>query len=197
MTSLFTTGGLRGNKRLNRFQPAAALIWGLSKKAFEETGGFGPQRFGEDIDLAFRLWQARYESQFIEKAYVYHKRRNTLKSFFEQTFNFGAARPILTRQHTNTGKVTYWFPGLFVIGLLAAIIAWFFGFKWLLIGYGTYLAIVFLDALIKNQNILVAITSVLTTVIQFFGYGSGFLRSYFRVSILRTPIEKAFPRMFS
>ncbi|NNC71230.1 MAG: glycosyltransferase [Flavobacteriaceae bacterium] len=195
MTSLLTTGGIRGHKKLKRFQPRSFNM-GLSKDAFESTGGFGAQHFGEDIDLTFRLWQNGYESQFIEKAFVYHKRRNTLASFFKQTFNFGAARPILNKQHPHTAKLTYWFPSLFVLGLLLSFVLYFFGLKWLLIGYGIYLIIIFLVSLFTNRNITVAIASILTTLLQFFGYGLGFLQSIIRLSILRKSKEQAFPRMF-
>ena len=41
MTSLLTTGGIRGSqKRIQRFEPRSFNM-GLSRKAFEATGGFG------------------------------------------------------------------------------------------------------------------------------------------------------------
>ena len=129
MTSVLTTGGLRGNKNLKKFQPRSFNM-GLSKRAFEKTGGFNAMRFGEDINLTFRLWENNFETQFIEEAYVYHKRRVSWKSFFKQTFNFGAARPILNKLHSNTAKITYWFPSVFVIGLILSIIGLLFNFKW-------------------------------------------------------------------
>ncbi|MDJ0645263.1 MAG: glycosyltransferase [Flavobacteriaceae bacterium] len=196
MTSVLTTGGIRGNKNVKKFQPRSFNM-GLSRKAFEATQGFGPQRFGEDIDLTFRLWQNGFESQFIESAFVYHKRRNTMKTFFKQTFNFGAARPILNKQYPATAKVTYWFPSLFIVGLLLSIVAFFFGLKWFLYAYGLYFFMSALDSLFKNKSIAVSLASVLTTLIQFLGYGFGFLRSSFRISVLHNPVEEAFPRMFS
>lgn len=196
MTSVLTTGGIRGNKNLKKFQPRSFNM-GLSKAAFDKTGGYGAQNFGEDIDLTFRLWQNGFESQFIENAFVYHKRRTTLQSFFKQTFNFGAARPILNKQHPATAKITYWFPGLFLVGFLFSIISFFIGYKWFLFFYGVYFILIFLDSLFKNKNIFVAIASIFTTLIQFLGYGLGFLRSAFRVSILQQSKEKAFKRMFN
>lgn len=195
MTSVLTTGGIRGNKNLKKFQPRSFNM-GLSKKAFEKTGGFGKQHYGEDIDLTFRLWENNFESQFIEKAFVYHKRRTTWQSFFKQTFNFGAARPILNKQHPNTAKITYWFPSLFILGLLFSVIAFLLGFKWFLVFYAIYFIAIFLDSLLKNKSLLVAFASIVATFIQFLGYGLGFLRSFFRVSVLNQPIEKAFPKMF-
>ncbi len=195
MTSFLTTGGLRGNKKNKNFQPRSFNM-GLSKKAFEATGGFGSQHFGEDIDLAFRLQQEGFESQFIPEAYVYHKRRNTLRDFFKQTFNFGAARPILNRQHQGTAKITYWFPSIFILGLMFALVSFFVGYKLFLLFYLGYFAFLLLDSLVKNKHLSVALLSVVTSFIQFTGYGLGFLRTFFRLNILQYSKEKAFPRMF-
>ena len=64
MTSVLTTGGLRGNKNLKKFQPRSFNM-GISKKAFLETGGFSALHFGEDINLTFRL-----KIQFIYKKQI-------------------------------------------------------------------------------------------------------------------------------
>ncbi|MFT7498597.1 MAG: glycosyltransferase involved in cell wall biosynthesis, partial [Porticoccaceae bacterium] len=116
MTSVLTTGGIRGKKQsIEKFQPRSFNM-GLSKTAFEKTKGYSGMKYGEDIDLTFRLWEKGYKTQFIEKAFVYHKRRSTLSEFFNQTFNFGTARPILNRKYPSTSKLTYWFPSLFIVG---------------------------------------------------------------------------------
>ena len=57
---------------------------------------------GEDIDLTFRLWENNFETQFIENAFVYHKRRSTFKQFFKQTYAFGQGRPFLNKKYPNT-----------------------------------------------------------------------------------------------
>jgi glycosyltransferase involved in cell wall biosynthesis len=197
MTSILTTGGIRGNKNLkDKFQPRSFNM-GISKVAFEKTNGFSTQRFGEDIELTFRLWENGFESQFIEKAFVYHKRRTNWQSFYKQTNNFGAARPILNTMYSNTARVTYWFPSLFVIGLLVSILFLVFKRFELLYLYGFYYSCIFLHSLFVNRSIPIAVASIFATTIQFFGYGFGFLRSFFRVSVLQKPIKEAFPRMFS
>jgi len=87
MTSLLTTGGLRGSDKVkSKFQPRSFNM-GLSKKAFDQTKGFSSQRYGEDIDLTFKLWDLNFETQFIPNAFVYHKRRTTWKQFFNQRHN--------------------------------------------------------------------------------------------------------------
>jgi glycosyltransferase involved in cell wall biosynthesis len=179
MTSFFTTGGIRGNKKaVDKFQPRSFNL-GISKKAFEVTNGFSKMKIGEDIDLTFRLWDNNFETQFIEKAFVYHKRRSTFKQFFKQTFAFGNGRPFLNKKYPGTAKITYWFPTLFSLFLLISISLVFFGFQLFAIFFATYFAIIFLDSLMKNKNMAVAFVSIITTLIQFLGYGFGFIKGLF------------------
>lgn len=178
MTALLTTGGIRGKKNgVGKFQPRSFNM-GISKVAFEKTKGYSDMRAGEDIDLTFRLWQAGFETQLIEEAFVFHKRRNTLGSFYKQTFAFGSARPQLNRKYPGTAKLTYWFPSLFVIGLDIAIILIFFGVFLPALVYAAYFVLIFLDVLVKNlTRPKVAFLTLMTTYIQFMGYGLGFLQS--------------------
>jgi len=179
MTSFFTTGGIRGSKKaVGKFQPRSFNL-GISKKAFEATNGFSDMKIGEDIDLTFRLWEHNFETQFIENAFVYHKRRSTIKQFFKQTFAFGKGRPYLNREFPKTAKITYWFPTLFVLGFIMAIVFLLFGIKIFALFIAFYFTVLFFDSLIKNKNILIAFLSVLTTVIQFTGYGLGFVKGLF------------------
>ena len=196
MTSLLTTGGIRGNKNsVDTFQPRSFNM-GISEEAFQKTNGFGSQRYGEDIDLSLRLIEHHFKTQLIAKAFVYHKRRSTLKQFFKQTFNFGAARPILNRQHPNTSKITYWFPSLFSLGMLFSVVLCCIGIPYFLWLYGVYLSLIFIDSYIQNINIVVAALSSITTLVQFFGYGIGFLRSTIRLKILGKSNTATFPKMF-
>ncbi|MFK8060672.1 MAG: glycosyltransferase family 2 protein [Polaribacter sp.] len=179
MTSVLTTGGIRGKKKsVGKFQPRSFNL-GLSKKAFEKTQGFSKMKNGEDIDLTFRLWENGFETQLIEKAFVYHKRRSTIQQFFKQTFGFGTARPILNKKYPETAKLTYWFPSLFIIGLDISIILAIFGFNQLLYFYGFYFLLIFIDSLLQNKNLYVAFLSMITSLTQFLGYGLGFLESKF------------------
>jgi len=176
MTSFFTTGGIRGSKKaVGKFQPRSFNL-GISKKAFEVTKGFSEMKIGEDIDLTFRLWQHNFETQFIENAFVYHKRRATFKQFFKQTFAFGKGRPFLNRKYPKTAKITYWFPSLFILTFIFSILLLLINIKIAVHAFGVYFLILFIDSLLKNKNITVAFFSVVTTLIQFTGYGFGFLK---------------------
>jgi len=179
MTSILTTGGIRGNKKsLDKFQPRSFNL-GISKKAFEKTNGFSRMKNGEDIDLTFRLWEHGFETQLIEKAFVYHKRRSSIKQFFRQTFGFGTARPILNNKYPESSKITYWFPSFFIIGFDISIILTIFGFQQFLYFYGIYFLLIFIDSLFQNKNLYVAFLSMITSFTQFLGYGLGFLESKF------------------
>jgi len=181
MTSVLTTGGIRGKKKsVGRFQPRS-FNFGISQTAFEKTNGFSDLKVGEDIDLTFRLWKHSFETQLIEKAFVYHKRRSTLRQFFKQTVAFGTARPQLNKRYPDTAKITYWFPSLFITGFDISIIALFFGYWQLLAFYGVYFVLIFLGSLLQNKSIYVAFLSMITSFTQFLGYGLGFLKSKFNI----------------
>ncbi|MGB0892753.1 MAG: glycosyltransferase [Flavobacteriaceae bacterium] len=179
MTSVLTTGGIRGKKKsVGKFQPRSFNL-GMSKIAFEKTQGFSKMKNGEDIDLTFRLWENGFDTQLIENAFVYHKRRSTIQQFFKQTFGFGTARPILNKKYPETAKPTYWFPSLFIVGLDISLILAIFGYYQLLYFYGIYFFLIFIDSLYQNKNLYVAFLSTITSLTQFLGYGLGFIQSKF------------------
>ena len=55
MTSPFTTGGIRGNKKhIGQFHPRSFNM-GISREVWERTGGFILTRLGEDIEFSIRI----------------------------------------------------------------------------------------------------------------------------------------------
>lgn len=196
MTAFITTGGIRGHKKsINKFQPRSFNM-GLSKKVFNASKGFGRIHPGEDPDLSIRLWNLGYNTKLIENAYVYHKRRISWVKFYNQVNKFGLVRPILNKWHPETKKITYWFPSAFSVGLLIAFILYILNFKALLLSYGLYFFIAFVCALYSTKNLLVAILVIPAIVIQFFGYGYGFLKSTIAVFLLKKQPELYFPKLF-
>lgn len=196
MTSIFTTGGIRGNKKsVGKFQPRSFNM-GISKEAFEKTSGFGNIHPGEDPDLTFRLWKVGYQTRLLPKAYVYHKRRIDWKKFKIQVYKFGLVRPILNKWHPDTKKLTYWFPSVFMVGFLIALIL--LAFRWFLpiLCYLLYFVVLFLDSLLKNRSLKIAFWSVYATIIQFYGYGKGFLKSTFLLTFREQEPEEIFPKLF-
>lgn len=196
MTSVITTGGIRGNKTsLDKFQPRSFNM-GLSKKAFNATKGFGNIHPGEDPDLSIRLWDLGFNTMLIPEAYVYHKRRISWSKFYKQVYKFGSVRPILNTWHPQTKKVTYWFPTLFTIGVIVAIILAILNLTLPLYLVLSYYSLVFLLAFIKTKNIVIAFQSILAVSIQFFGYGYGFLKSTLLLFLKSEKPETIFPHLF-
>ena len=196
MTSFLTTGGIRGgSERINKFQPRSFNM-GISKKAFEKSGGFGDIHPGEDPDLSIRLWNMGFETRLFPSAFVYHKRRIDWTKFLIQVNKFGKARPILNHWHPKYNKPTYFFPTVFLIGFLTALFLMLFQ-SFLLIGlYGLYFILLFLESAYKNKSLKIASYSVWAACLQFYGYGTGFLKSFFLVEILKRDPKKAMPELF-
>lgn len=196
MTSLFTTGGIRGNKKaLDKFQPRSFNM-GISKEAFEATNGFGNIHPGEDPDLTFRIWKAGYNTRLFPKAFVYHKRRIDWSKFYKQVNKFGMVRPILNKWHPGTSKLTYWFPTIFILGLLVSIFLYTIGFSWPIWCYSFYFLLIFFDSLFKNGSLAIALLSIFATLIQFVGYGWGFLKSTFLLNFNNKEAEELLPKLF-
>lgn len=196
MTSFITTGGIRGGKQqIEDFQPRSFNM-GLSKNAFLETDGFGKIHPGEDPDLSLRLLKLGFKTTLIDKAYVYHKRRISWSKFYRQVYKFGMVRPILNQWHPTSKSITYWLPTLFSFGLIVAIFLVTFNFMIPLYLYGIYFAIVFVTAFISSKSLIVAFLSLVSILVQFFGYGYGFIKSVFNLEILGKQPEKAFPHLF-
>ncbi|MFD1316506.1 glycosyltransferase [Namhaeicola litoreus] len=197
MTSFITTGGLRNEESKNRKFQLRSFNMGISKTVFEKTGGFANQYIGEDIELTMRIWNMGFTTQFIPDAFVYHKRRTNFRQFYKQTNNFGAARPILNELYPNSKKITYWFPSFFVIFFIISMVLFFFGIGLPLKIILGYLILVLIDSTFENRSLLTGLLSIVSTLIQFFGYGIGFLRTMFRKKILSQNNMTAFPKMFS
>jgi glycosyltransferase involved in cell wall biosynthesis len=196
MTSVLTTGGIRGgSEKLNKFQPRSFNM-GLSKKAFEMSKGFGNIHPGEDPDLTLRLWDLGFETKLFPDAFVYHKRRIDWDKFSLQVNKFGKARPILNKWHSNYQKTTYFLPSAFSIGFIFSVALLFFVIDWPLKLYFLYFLIVFITSSIQNKSIIVGYYSIIAVWKQFFGYGFGFLESFIKINILKMEPQKAFPELF-
>jgi glycosyltransferase involved in cell wall biosynthesis len=196
MTSFISTGGIRGGKKsLSKFQPRSFNM-GLSKVAFEASGGFGIIHPGEDPDLSIRLHKLGFKTKFINEAFVYHKRRISWSKFFGQVYKFGMVRPILNSWHPETNRLTYWFPSFFSLGLIMAVLFFAFGYYGFLLVYGLYFLVAFILAFRASKNISVAFQSMVAIFVQFIGYGYGFLSSTFAIKVLGKKPEQQFPNLF-
>lgn len=197
MTSVLTTGGIRGaNEKLGKFQPRSFNM-GISKEAFIASKGFGKIHPGEDPDLSIRLWKMNFSTALIPNAYVFHKRRIDWKKFYNQVNKFGKARPILNKRYPEFSKITYWFPSIFIIGLFSSVLLLFFlNITVFLFCYLCYFTALFIESLVKTKSLKISFLTIIATFIQFLGYGAGFLYSYFLLNIKKQDPKEAMPEMF-
>lgn len=183
MTSPFTTGGIRGNKKhVGVFHPRSFNM-GISRKVFEKTGGYLITRMGEDIEFSLRTIKHGFKTGLIPDAFVYHKRRTSLSQFFKQLHFFGRARINIKRFFPSELKAVHTLPAVFVIGL----IAWAFSYllhPWLFfIGAGLlslFMLAIFLDSIVQSKSIKVAFLSIAAAFTQLTAYGIGMITEAFR-----------------
>lgn len=182
MTSVFTTGGIRGRKkRIGKYSPRS-FNFGIDRRLFESVGGFTDMRIGEDIDFGFKVLETGAKAVFLEDATVCHKRRTSMRLFFKQVFIFGVARVNLNLRHPKTRKLVFALPMLFTLGsailFIAAAALAAAGFPqgaWLLAPLGLLMLLWFTDAAIRNRSPRIGWLSVWTSLIQLYGYGTGYL----------------------
>ena len=164
---------------MDKFYPRSFNM-GIYKNVFKRVGGFDNIRYGEDIDLSTRLFEAGYLCRLFPDAFVYHKRRVKFSSFFRQVKHSGEARVMLKRRYPDTFKLVHLLPAVFVLGnLLLVLLAIFHSWLWIL-PILIYILSVFIDSLIKNKSLKVALLSIPAAYCQLFGYGIGFIQNLFK-----------------
>ena len=184
MTSFLTTGGIRGSKRvkMEKFVPRTFNM-GFSKEVYEKVGGF-KDMFGEDIDLSLRIRDNGYTCQLISDAYVYHKRRVDLRSFYRQVHVFGMARISLYLLHPSSLKLVHTLPALFIIISLIMLLVSFYNI-WFIFPLLFYFLLIFIASSLEYKKISIGFISIITSAIQLYGYGWGFLKSYIKKVMFR------------
>lgn len=176
MTSFWTTGGIRGKLKDPSKYQARGFNMGVSRKVFEEIGGFVDPNRGEDIEWSIRIKKAGFKLELVEEAFVYHKRKNTLWSFAKQAFSFGRNRVNVSRFHPEAIKLVHLLPTFFLIFLITIVVNVAL-IKFLLIPHllilGVWAGLIVYSASWKYKSILVGNLALLTSLIQLCGYGAG------------------------
>ena len=189
MTAFLTTGGIRGGKvSMEKFTPRTFNM-GFSRKVYEKVGGFR-EMFSEDIDMSTRIRLAGFSIMLYPDVAVFHKRRGNLKKFWKQVHVFGQSRITLELLYPGSMKLVHWLPAVFTIGAAALIVGSFF-WPWLLIPLALYIIALWIGALIETKSLKVACLGVAASMVQLVGYGTGFLKAYFRQIILRKGRDEA------
>ncbi|MDW3193866.1 MAG: glycosyltransferase [Cytophagales bacterium] len=183
MTSVFTTGGIRGRKKhVGEYHPRSFNM-GISKRTYEATQGYIIPFMGEDLEFSTRIIKHGFKTALIPEAFVYHKRRTDLKKFYQQLKYFGRARINLTRFHPEQIKIIHLFPLIFSLGLVASLLL---SFLWPVLGlpliatYGFYFSLIAVESLIVNRSLAVAFLTPIAAFLQMFGYGYGLTYEWIR-----------------
>lgn len=181
MTSFIGTGGTRGGeKSIGKFYPRSFNM-GIAKGVYQKLGGMNMLRHGQDMDYSARVYQAGFKVGLIPDAFVYHKRRTSLKKFFKQIFNWGVARINLGTAHKELLKPVHFLPAFILLMYNALfILSVFFPvfdvlFQIAVFGHFLVCILAFIQAFLKHRQILVALYAVITLNIQVFAYGAGLI----------------------
>lgn len=184
MTSLLTTGGIRGGKvSMEKFTPRTFNM-GFSRQVWEKVGGFR-EMFSEDIDMSTRIRLSGFRIGLLRSVKVFHKRRVSLRKFWRQVHVFGMSRITLHLLYPGSMKAVHTLPALFTLGCVALILLAMFWTPWALLPLGVWLLAVLIDAALSSKNAKVTVLTLLTSPIQLLGYGTGFLRAFTRSILLR------------
>ena len=179
MTSLFTTGGIRGKAKNigGQFHPRSFNM-GISRKVWEATKGFVVTRMGEDIEFSIRCIALGFKSGLLPEAFIYHKRRTSFKQFYKQIHFFGRARINISRFFPKELKWVHFFPACYfiyfwntvVLNILIPPIG-----NLLFMGLLVYWIAIFLDALKQTKSIQISLLGLIAANIQLLAYGQGFI----------------------
>lgn len=183
MTSMLTTGGIRGRKKsMEKFTPRSFNM-GFRRDVAQRVGGFR-EMFSEDIDLSTRIAQAGFNIGLVPDAMVWHKRRVDFRKFFRQVHVFGMSRITLHLLYPGSMKPVHMLPALAVIIFVALILLAVFASPWWLLPLGVYALLLLVDALRTTRSPKIALLALPASAIQIIGYGTGFIRAYTRNILL-------------
>jgi len=123
MTSFLTTGGVRGSKKAKggAYHPRSFNM-AVRREAAESVGGFPVIWYGEDILFSWRIQQQGWKLEFAEGAWVYHRRRTSVRGWATQLFRMGRARWWMGRYDRKLLDPIYmlplmeWLIGIFAVG---------------------------------------------------------------------------------
>ena len=188
MTSPFTTGGIRGNKKgIGQFHPRSFNM-GISRGVWEKAGGFIITRSGEDIEYSIRIHSMGFKIGLIPEAKVYHKRRTNFLQFYKQIHFFGRARINVYKFFPAELKAVHFFPAIFTLSLIFTALANAFGWPIALLCnfiLALVILLIFFHSLVKNKSVKIAFLSLIASFIQLTAYGLGFMQDFIKRVIFK------------
>jgi glycosyltransferase involved in cell wall biosynthesis len=189
MTSPFTTGGIRGNKKsIGPFHPRSFNM-GISRQVWQKAGGFIITRLGEDIEYSIRIHALGFKIGLIPAAKVYHKRRTDFYKFYKQLHFFGRARINVYKFFPQQLKAVHYFPAVFTLGLIFTALANLL--DWKISAFCNFILaiiilLIFFHSWVKNKSAKVAFLSIIAAFVQLTAYGLGFMQDFWKRIILKT-----------
>ena len=188
MTSPFTTGGIRGNKKgIGQFHPRSFNM-GISRKVWEKAGGFIITRLGEDIEYSIRIHSMGFKIGLVPDAKVYHKRRTNFLKFYKQLHFFGRARINVYKFFPGELKLVHFFPAVFTLSLLFTAVSNIFRWRIALLCnfiLALIILLIFFHAWIKNKSLKIAFLSLIASFVQLIAYGLGFMQDFWKRVIFK------------
>jgi glycosyltransferase involved in cell wall biosynthesis len=181
MTSLFTTGGIRGEKRQAGSYLPRSFNMGISRQVYEKTGGYIITRMAEDLEFSVRIQKLGFRAALIPEAYVYHKRRTNLLDFFKQLHFFGRARINLKNFHPEQVEPVHYLPTIFLLGLVISLTLFVLNIpylKYLILLYILFGAAIFTESMSREKSLKVALIAVSAAFIQLTAYSTGFMSEW-------------------
>ena len=89
---------------------------------FLMLGGFKEDLYvGEDVDFCWRVQDSGYHVEYRPHGRIYHKHRNSVKSFCSRRFDYGTSEPMLQRLHPERGKQMVFPPGASLFWIIAIL----------------------------------------------------------------------------
>ena len=170
--------------QLHREQFADSISFtAYRRKIFGEVGFFDPALpSGDDAELNSRIRKAGYKLLYTPATCVYRYRREKLKGFFWQMFNYGQSRMRISKKHPSSIRLVYLIPALFVVYLLTLLTLPFLNNTMLLTVWGSGIFIYFLLLLgfsiklsFSKKDLKLLIVCPILYFIEHFAYGLGLL----------------------
>ena len=188
MTSPLTTGGIRGGTRnVGTYHPRSFNM-GISRRAWERSGGYRISVKGEDVEFSMRLIAHGFHSVLIPEAHVYHKRRTDFAQFRNQVRFFGTARVNIRKFFPGAIRPIHWMPTLFLLYVLAMVpvslalyCLWDLPLQWAILPVVPYViwhVALFTGGLLSTGSLAVAVLVPRAARIQLTSYGWGLLTEY-------------------
>ena len=153
----------------------------VRRSDFEAVGGFGEEFWpGEDTVLCLKLTRELGKKiLYVPNVTVYHHRRAVFRPHMKQVYSYAMHRGFFVRKFPETSRrLQYFVPSLFVLALVAGLVAAFFN-QVALFAYLSVLSLyVLLTALssIKSLDVLTNLLVFPGIIITHITYGIGFLR---------------------